>query len=55
MIASSWKGKSAVKRKKTYNDVMSYGKVRYANFRGIGSDFMGECNGSDKRFSNIMG
>ena len=28
-----------------------YGKARYANLRGIGSDFKGECNGSDKRFS----
>ncbi len=28
-----------------------YGKARYANIRGIGSDFKGECNGSDKRFS----
>ena len=29
----------------------SDGKARYANLRGIGSDFKGECNGSDKRFS----
>lgn len=29
----------------------SAGKARYANLRGIGSDFKGECNGSDKRFS----
>lgn len=28
-----------------------YGKPRYANQRGIGSDFKGEANGSDKRFS----
>lgn len=28
-----------------------YGKPRYANLRGIGSDFVGEANGSDKRFS----
>lgn len=28
-----------------------HGKARYANLRGIGSDFKGECNGSDKRFS----
>ena len=28
-----------------------YGKPRYANLRGIGSDFIGEANGSDKRFS----
>ena len=28
-----------------------YGKARYANLRGIGSDFKGECNGSDKRFA----
>lgn len=28
-----------------------YGKARYANIRGIGTDFKGECNGSDKRFS----
>lgn len=28
-----------------------YGKARYGNIRGIGSDFKGECNGSDKRFS----
>ncbi|MCD8054686.1 MAG: DUF3991 and toprim domain-containing protein [Lachnospiraceae bacterium] len=27
------------------------GKPRYANLRGIGSDFKGECNGSDKRFA----
>lgn len=27
------------------------GKARYANLRGIGSNFKGECNGSDKRFS----
>ena len=29
----------------------SDGKAPYANLRGIGSDFKGECNGSDKRFS----
>lgn len=28
-----------------------YGKARYANLRGICSDFKGECNGSDKRFA----
>lgn len=28
-----------------------YGKARYANLRGTGSDFKGEANGSDKRFS----
>lgn len=28
-----------------------YGKARYANIRGIGTEFKGECNGSDKRFS----
>lgn len=28
-----------------------YGKARYAGIRGIGSDFKGEANGSDKRFS----
>lgn len=28
-----------------------YNKPRYANLRGIGSDFKGEANGSDKRFS----
>ena len=28
-----------------------YGKPRYANLRGTGSDFKGEANGSDKRFS----
>ena len=28
-----------------------YGKARYANLRGISSDFKGECNGSDKRFA----
>lgn len=28
-----------------------YGKPRYANLRGIGSDFIGDANGSDKRFS----
>lgn len=28
-----------------------YGKSRYANLRGIGSAFKGECSGSDKRFS----
>lgn len=28
-----------------------HGKARYANLRGIGSDFKGEANGSDKRFS----
>lgn len=27
------------------------GKARYANLRGIGTDFKGEANGSDKRFS----
>ncbi len=27
------------------------GKPRYANLRGIASNFKGECNGSDKRFS----
>lgn len=27
------------------------GKVRYANLRGIGSDFIGDANGSDKRYS----
>ncbi len=27
------------------------GKPRYANLRGIGTDFKGECTGSDKRFS----
>lgn len=27
------------------------GRARYANLRGIGSDFKGEANGSDKRFS----
>ena len=27
------------------------GKSRYANLRGIGTDFKGEANGSDKRFS----
>ena len=27
------------------------GKARYANLRGIGSDFKGDANGSDKRFS----
>ena len=27
------------------------GKARYANLRGIGSNFKGEANGSDKRFS----
>ncbi len=27
------------------------GKARYANLRGIGSNFKGECNGSDKRFA----
>ena len=27
------------------------GKARYANLRGIGSDFKGEAGGSDKRFS----
>ena len=28
-----------------------YGIVRYANLRGIGTDFKGEASGSDKRFS----
>ena len=28
-----------------------YSKPRYANLRGIGTDFIGEANGSDKRFS----
>ena len=28
-----------------------YNKPRYANLRGIGTDFIGEANGSDKRFS----
>ena len=28
-----------------------YNKPRYANLRGINSDFVGEANGSDKRFS----
>ena len=28
-----------------------YGTARYANLRGIGSDFKGETSGSDKRFS----
>lgn len=28
-----------------------YGKARYASLRGIGSDFKGEANGNDKRFS----
>ena len=28
-----------------------YGKARYANLSGIGSNFKGECNGSDKCFS----
>lgn len=28
-----------------------YGKPRYANLRGTGSDFKGEATGSDKRFS----
>ena len=27
------------------------GKARYANLRGIGSDFIGDANGSDKRYS----
>lgn len=27
------------------------GKARYANLRGIGSSFKGECSGSDKRYS----
>ena len=38
-----------------YNVVMlgfdKYGTPRYANLRGIGTDFKGEANGSDKRFS----
>lgn len=29
----------------------SSGKVRYANQRGIGSDFIGDANGSDKHYS----
>lgn len=29
----------------------SAGKARYANLRGIGSDFIGDANGSDKRYS----
>ena len=28
-----------------------YGKPRYANLRGTGSDFKGEATGNDKRFS----
>ena len=28
-----------------------YNKPRYANLRGIGTDFIGDANGSDKRFS----
>ena len=28
-----------------------YNKPRYASLRGIGTDFIGEANGSDKRFS----
>lgn len=28
-----------------------YNKPRYANLRGIGTDFIGEANGSDKQFS----
>ena len=28
-----------------------YGKPRYANLRGVGSNFKGEATGSDKRFS----
>ena len=31
--------------------VDKYGKPRYANLRGIGTDFKGEASGSDKRFS----
>ena len=31
-----------------------YGTVRYANLRGIGTDFKGEASGSDKRFSFII-
>lgn len=27
------------------------GKPRYANLRGIGSDFIGDANGSDKHYS----
>ena len=27
------------------------GKPRYANLRGIGTDFIGDANGSDKRYS----
>ena len=27
------------------------GKARYANLRGIGTDFIGDANGSDKRYS----
>lgn len=29
----------------------SSGKARYANLRGIGSDFIGDANGSDKHYS----
>ena len=29
----------------------SDGKARYANLRGIGSDFIGDANGSDKHYS----
>ena len=28
-----------------------YNKPRYANLRGLGTDFIGDANGSDKRFS----
>lgn len=28
-----------------------YGKPRYANLRGLGTDFVGDASGSDKRFS----
>ena len=28
-----------------------YNKPRYANLRGLGTDFVGDANGSDKRFS----
>ena len=39
-----------------YNNVVfvghdQTGKARYANLRGIFSDFKGECNGSNKRYS----
>lgn len=39
----------------TYNAVFvgldKYSKPRYANLRGIGTDFIGDASGSDKRFS----